>query len=91
MPHGPGWSIGGAPLTAPSRLIWLTPVKPTPAMVAVVPCSTGVFGLILMVTRISSGWSGRMLISSTLPTGTPEKVTAEPLASPSTDVLNRMS
>jgi hypothetical protein len=44
-----------------------------------------------MRTRTKSGFSGSSTISSILPTGTPEKLTALPLARPSTDCLKKTS
>jgi len=66
-------------------------VKPTPRMVAVEPSSTGVSLLTLIRTRMNCGLSGTRLIDSIWPTGTPEKVTDEPLARPSTDCRKKMS
>ena len=74
-----------------SSWICETPVKPTPRIVAVVPSSTGVSSLTVIRTRMNCGLSGSRLIDSIWPTGTPEKVTAEPLARPSTDWLKKMS
>ncbi len=86
-----GQVIGGVPLIAPSSWISLTPVKPTPWIVAVVPCSTGVSSFTLMRTRTNWGSGFHSAISFTWPDGTPEKATVEPLFSPSTDCLKKMS
>ena len=53
-------------------------------IVAVVPTMTGVSSSTEIRIRTNCGVSGIRLIDSTWPTGTPEKVTALPLASPST-------
>src|SRR3546814_7780692 len=52
-----GQAMGGAPLTAPSNWISETPVKPTPCIVAVVPCNTGTSSLTEMRTRTKLGRS----------------------------------
>ena len=84
QPCGPSCWIGGAPRTAPSSWISLTPVKPTPLICAVVPWSTGVCSSTSIRTQTNSGRLGSSEIFSTWPTGTPEKVTLEPLLSPPT-------
>ncbi len=84
-----GHSIGGAPFTAPSSWIVLGPVK-LPRIVAVVPSRIGTSGFTLTRTRTNCG-SFQKAISLTCPEGTPEKVTAEPGLSPSTDCLKKMS
>ena len=78
QPCGPIWVSGGAPLTAPSSWISLTPVKPTPLICAVVPWSTGVSSSTSIRTQTNSGRSGSSEICSIWPTGTPEKVTRSP-------------
>ena len=67
-------------------------MKPTPRIVAVVPSSTGV-SLVHGDPHADElrAVAASRLIDSIWPTGTPEKVTAEPLASPSTDCLKKMS
>ena len=69
QPCGPGWLIGRPPLTAPVSWISLTPVKPTPLISAVVPCSTGVSSSTLIRTQTNSGRSGSSEIFSIWPTG----------------------
>ena len=66
-------------------------MKPTPRMVAVEPSSTGVSSFTVIRTRMKFGLRGSRLIESIWPTGTPEKVTPDPLASPSTDCWKKMS
>ena len=66
-------------------------MKPTPRMVAVEPSSTGVSSRTVTRTRMNCGLCGSRLIDWIWPTGTPEKVTELPLASPSTDWVKKMS
>ena len=87
QPCGPTWVSGWPPLTAPSSAISLTPVKPTPLIWAVVPWSTGVSASTSIRTQTNSGRSGSRLIFSIWPTGTPWKLTDEPLLSPPTPWL----
>ncbi len=67
-----------------------TPVK-LPSTVAVVPCRIGTSSLTLMRTCTNCGSFSHRFMSSTLPTGTPAKVTWLPSARPSTDCGKKMS
>ncbi len=82
--------IGGAPVRAPSSVMVDTPVK-LPWIVAVVPTRMGTVSFTLMRTRTNSGSLSHSSIWVTWPTGTPEKSTPLPLASPDTDCLKKMS
>ena len=89
-PSGPFSAIGGAPRVAPSSWMLELPVK-LPCMVAVVPIRIGTSSFTEIRTRTKPGSFFHSSISSTCPTGTPEKVTEEPLDRPSTDCLKKMS
>ncbi len=84
QPCGPTCVIGRAPFTAPPSWISLTPVKPTPLICAVVPWSTGVSSSTSIRIQTNSGRLGRSETCWICPTGTPEKVTPEPLFRPLT-------
>jgi hypothetical protein len=83
-------SISGRPACAPSSWTVDGPVK-LPWIAAVVPSRIGVLSSTDTRTRTNSGDLASSLMSLTWPIGTPEKLTADPLASPSTDCLNRIS
>jgi hypothetical protein len=82
--------IGGRPRRAPSSMMVETPVK-LDWIVAVVPTRIGTSSCTLMRTRTNSGSLSHSTIWLTWPTGTPAKLTCEPLVSPDTDCLKKMS
>ena len=62
------------------ELDFAEPVKPTALICAVVPWSTGVWSSTSIRTHTNSGRLGSSEIFWTWPTGTPEKVTLDPLS-----------
>ena len=85
-----GQTSRGAPLIAPVNWTLETPVK-LPWTVAVVPTRIITFSSTAIRTRTKLGSLRHSSICLIWPTGTPEKLTCEPLDRPSTDWPKKMS